>query len=622
MNPLLEIRIKNFKSFTEEVVKFNEVTCFVGANESGKTNLLDAIYHLASQKQSIPFDPDELRIGAPDYPTGEIEIEYTIKLTGSLIGELLQTFPDIEKKLLFLTKIGKPGHAPVWEGSSNILQRTISDIVQINNKRIFVQSFRSDKNQQKISKQRSKVGWFINDSSIDLRKKPYKKLLEEEKITLLTGKEKINFINDLLKDTILKNIKLYQWEYKEENFLQETVPIADFIQNPSNYRSVTNMFIISGWKKSQFTTKLQNQTSMVYANLLDQVERAINSLIKNHWSSHRNLQIKLKHAGDHLAIHLHEPGSSTPPEFRSDGLKWFLTFLINFRAQSRTISNYILLIDEPGLYLHPRGQKDVLEELEVLSRKNQIIYTTHQTFLINKNKPEGVRIISRATERRGKLSTNPFYASKVDDILDPKNIFTDRLLREALGFKVSDISPINEKNILVEGVFDREIFHIIDDYWQIVDLNETSIISCGRASEIKKHATLYKSNDLKIVCFYDSDDPGKSAYKNNDRVSKNEKRQLRDFKKEKKYETLEDLISDKTFNVAYQEWAKKWNIPVSVVKKPKMKSLEKYFSKDKKVEMKHDLENILILKVKEDLKKNDSDFQIFRNILEDLKSRL
>jgi len=61
-----------------------------------------------------------------------------------------------------------------------------------------------------------------------------------------------------------------------------------------------------------------------------------------------------------------------------------LTFLINFRAQSQNISNYILLIDEPGLYLHPRGQKDALEELENLSQNNQIIYTTHQTFLIIK----------------------------------------------------------------------------------------------------------------------------------------------------------------------------------------------------------------------------------------------
>jgi len=164
-------------------------------------------------------------------------------------------------------------------------------------------------------------------------------------------------VSNLVKDSALKNMKIYQWRYKEEDFLQENVPIADLIQSPDKFRSVTNMFLISGWKKSDLATNLQNQTSTVYSNLFNQVKRSINSLIKNHWSSHKNLKIELEHRGDHLTIHLNEPGSSTPPEFRSDGLKWFLTFLINFRAQSKDISNYILLIDEPGLYLLQGARK-------------------------------------------------------------------------------------------------------------------------------------------------------------------------------------------------------------------------------------------------------------------------
>jgi len=273
------------------------------------------------------------------------------------VKDILEYFPKIKGKFLSLTKRGKPNESPVWECSSDITQSVLPDIIQINNKNIFVQNFNKDEAQKKTAKKRSDCGWFINDSTVDLRKNPYKKLLDENKITLLKGKEKIDFVSNLVKDSALKNMKIYQWRYKEEDFLQENVPIADLIQSPDKFRSVTNMFLISGWKKSDLATNLQNQTSTVYSNLFNQVKRSINSLIKNHWSSHKNLKIELEHRGDHLTIHLNEPGSSTPPEFRSDGLKWFLTFLINFRAQSKDISNYILLIDEPGLYLLQGARK-------------------------------------------------------------------------------------------------------------------------------------------------------------------------------------------------------------------------------------------------------------------------
>ena len=205
---------------------------------------------------------------------------------------------------------------------------------------------------------------------------------------------------------------------------------------------------------------------MVYGNLFGAVERDINSLIKRNWTTHNKLMIELQHKGSYFTIHLKQPGSRTPPEYRSDGLKWFLTFLINFRAHSNDFKNYILLIDEPGLHLHPRGQKDTLQELQALNIKhtNQVIYTTHQTFLIDKNNPGGVRIIERRLDKAGLLARIPFFASKVSNVLDAKHyILSDKLLREALGFQVSDISPINEKNILVEGVFDRDIFHLVNN---------------------------------------------------------------------------------------------------------------------------------------------------------------
>src|SRR3989338_390999 len=108
MHLLANVKIENFKSFTNERVDFDNVACFVGANESGKSNLLDAIYHLSSKKQMASFTPADLRIGAPNYPTGEIKITYTLRLDELIIKDVLGHFPNIKGKFLSLTKKGKP----------------------------------------------------------------------------------------------------------------------------------------------------------------------------------------------------------------------------------------------------------------------------------------------------------------------------------------------------------------------------------------------------------------------------------------------------------------------------------------------------------------------------------
>jgi len=558
MNPLVEIEIENYKSFTKELIKFEGITCIVGANESGKTNLLNAIAHLSQSNQQTPFKPEELRMGTPGYPRGEINIKYALTLNESLLGPLYKQFRNAVGARLTLNKSGIPGESPEWTSSISLSQNKIPDIIQIpaGNKAKFINSFKRIKKTQRVSAiQRANDGWFLKDNSIDLRKRLFKDLLDKQIIKLVRGQDKIQHLADIIKDAVMKNVRVFEWNCEERDFLPGRVNINDFVQNPNTSRTAASMFHVAGWKSDEFYVKLLNQTDTVYANLFDEVERKINSIIKNNWSTHKKLTIKLQHKGDYFTIHLSEPGSSTPPEYRSDGLKWFLTFLINFRAQSTTIKNYILLVDEPGLHLHPKGQKDTLSELDKLyiKHENQVIYTTHQTFLIDKNKPESVRIIERQLDKSGKLAKNPFYASKVSVASNPKSILTDKLLREALGFKVSDISPINEKNILVEGIFDRDILHNVNDHYGIIDFNDISILSCGGAPEIAKHASLYTANGLKVVCFYDSDAIGKSAYKKNDKVKKTEKCCIRDYEKGDEYETMEDLVPDTTFDIACKE---------------------------------------------------------------------
>lgn len=71
-------------------------------------------------------------------------------------------------------------------------------------------------------------------------------------------------------------------------------------------------------------------------------------------------------------------------ELRSTGLQWFISFYLIFLVESKSShKNSILLLDEAGLTLHPLAQKDLANFFNSLSENNQIINTTHSPFIVD-----------------------------------------------------------------------------------------------------------------------------------------------------------------------------------------------------------------------------------------------
>ena len=59
-----------------------------------------------------------------------------------------------------------------------------------------------------------------------------------------------------------------------------------------------------------------------------------------------------------------------PLEEQSKGFQWFFSFDLHFMHDSEgTFEGCVLLLDEPGLHLHPGGQKDLLERLDAYAQE-------------------------------------------------------------------------------------------------------------------------------------------------------------------------------------------------------------------------------------------------------------
>lgn len=145
-------------------------------------------------------------------------------------------------------------------------------------------------------------------------------------------------------------------------------------------------------------------------------------------------------------------------EGRSKGLQWFFSFFLVFLVESKdSHSNCILLLDEPGISLHPVAQMDLIAFFNSLSKDNQLIYTTHSPFLVSTNNLSGVHAMYVGDRGESVVSSDLRGNKKISE----KSIYP---IHAAIGITVSDTLLIGCQPVLVEGVSDQIYLQQIKKY--------------------------------------------------------------------------------------------------------------------------------------------------------------
>ena len=146
-------------------------------------------------------------------------------------------------------------------------------------------------------------------------------------------------------------------------------------------------------------------------------------------------------------------------ELRSTGLQWFISFYLIFLVESQeNHKNAILLLDEAGLTLHPSAQKDLSRFFDNLSQNNQIINTTHSPFIIDTTNIDRCRVVYM--DDRGFTVASSDLRQGADS-LNEKSIYA---VHAAMGLSVSDILLQGCQNIIVEGPSDQHYLNAIKTF--------------------------------------------------------------------------------------------------------------------------------------------------------------
>jgi len=206
------------------------------------------------------------------------------------------------------------------------------------------------------------------------------------------------------------------------------------------------------------------------------------------WWGQGEYRFKFEADGDYFRIKISDSIRSEELELesRSAGLQWFFSFFLVFLVESKKKhKNTILLLDEPGLTLHPNAQKDLYNFFETLSKGNQLVYTTHSPFMINSNQLDKV-YAAYIDEKTGHSKITADLRAAGNKGKQLNSIYP---AHAALGLSVSDTLLHGCYPVIVEGVSDQIYYGLLKnaliDNGKLKTEKEIVFIPSGGTSGVK-----------------------------------------------------------------------------------------------------------------------------------------
>ena len=170
------------------------------------------------------------------------------------------------------------------------------------------------------------------------------------------------------------------------------------------------------------------------------------------WWKQGQYRFRFEADGDHFRIWVSDDKRPEEIELegRSTGLQWFLSFYLVFLVERADAhEGAVLLLDEPGVSLHPLAQRDLSEFFYSLANDNQLLYTCHSPFLVDADR----------LDRARKVYVDEDGTSKVTPDLSASPEAGQRgasyAVYAALGLTVAESLLLGCKPVIVEGPSDQ-----------------------------------------------------------------------------------------------------------------------------------------------------------------------
>lgn len=413
---LENLKVKNYKSINELSVNFGTLTAIVGKNNFGKSTTLDALQCFYGLRE---ISQDDFHLGTKQ----DIEIQVTFKNIDEADLDRYIGYKTMLAKVTAKIK-AKPDNKAFSEEQHKKLQED-----------------REKKQQEAIGKYNiaddgtmiivysysyfGKATYKINDKSIT----------KSDVVKFVPPIKVISAIRTPDKETTAgtkSNLKELIALLQSENDMDDYIDLPK-VEGQLTYEEI----------KSLISHKEEQKCLDLSEDLTKHFQSAINTdslSVKVKIDESFKFDFKYK-----TVLEDNEVGREVDILSCGTGLQsmMILSILQTYIKLSKD-DNFILLIEEPEVYLHPSLQRKMINTLLKISEKNQTILTTHSPIIISKIDKENIHCINKV---RG-----------VTHLVEP----TVSNIVEELGVQISDI--LNKQAVLfVEGKDDSLLFtNLID----------------------------------------------------------------------------------------------------------------------------------------------------------------
>jgi predicted ATPase len=305
-------------------------------------------------------------------------------------------------------------------------------------------------------------------------------------------------------------------------------PMGRGSTSPAEFKLAEDLLVrIAGIDRSAFTELAGAVTNgnEGYANgIVEQFNRQLSDALNfpRWWSQDQQFKLLVSLRDLDLVFTIMDrTGTEYSFGERSGGLRYFLSYFVQHLSHQWPTGGFtqMLLMDEPDAYLSSLGQQDLLkiftsfvEKAAIAGGKCQVVFVTHSPFLIDKNHGERIRVLEKGADDEG---TRVVHNAA-------KNHYEP--LRSAFGAFVGETAFIGNANLMMEGISDQVFIAGMSSRLRrrgvpsldLVDLNSSTLVPAGSASHIPYMVFLATGRDVErpaIVVVLDSDTAGDSAKK-------------------------------------------------------------------------------------------------------------
>lgn len=211
-----------------------------------------------------------------------------------------------------------------------------------------------------------------------------------------------------------------------------------------------------------------------------------------------------------------DDGVRGPVDNKGDGFKRAIAFSIlrsyvqlsqnkewlkQAEQEKTTRDRFLFLFEEPELYLHPRAQSILFDALSMISKKHQVIVTTHSPFFFS---PDATKTFLKMVKRLQEGLPKPIGECFPVDLTS----VSDKDRFQIISFETSNLAFFCNKIVLVEGdselIFWPHVAKVLNDSW---DFKTTSIglVKINGKGSFRRYKEFFERFEVDVALITDLD---------------------------------------------------------------------------------------------------------------------